>query len=286
MIKNRLGAILLAIVSLVLTQGRLPAQATPAPRVVRKNPYDLLGHVLAPIAAVFCPASPKAAVNQPRALTATLVLDSMTGAPDLLAGTRLEIVVQPPNRILLRVPLAGQSVTVCRDDQEVWIEPRIAAVALPGQPLNPAIPGADPVSANPKKGKRRSGAIAPMVLPFPPQQLAFLPVLFSVKEAPEVEGMRLLDTRLMSELARHLRVEEWSARLFVRPAADGQSRPQLAAIELARPGWHLTVRVESLEYSGELPETTWKPATPDALRLSGSQAKQWIEGIVRQINPS
>ena len=272
------------ITSLITTQARLAAQS-PSPAST-KNPYDLLGRVLIPIASVFCPQLPKNAMKYPRALTVTLVLDSMTGVPAALAGTRLEIVLQPPSHVLLRIPIAGQNVTICRDDQEVWIEPRIAAAVLPGQPLNLPALSVKPASVSSTTGKRHAGAIGPIFLPFPPQQLAFLPVLFKVKEAQSVEGARVLDARLMPELARHLGVEEWAARLFVRPAADAKSRPQLSAVEIARPGWHLTLRVEHLEYPGELPAATWQPVTSDALRLTAPQTKRWLEEIGRQMDSS
>lgn len=252
------------------------------------NPYDLFGRVLTPIVSVFCkPGSSQGtgpAKNRPRALTATLTVQELTGAPGELIGGRVILSVEPPNRAILHFPYNGKTVTICRNDQQVWYEPQGAL-----SEFAPQIPDDAPdATAGPRKARKRKEVVLPPIgLPLPAQQLAFLPVLFSVKDAGEAQGMRILDARFMPELAHSLGVPDWSARLFVRPQGNDPAhpRPELGGLELARPGWHIAVRVESLEYSPELPASTWKPATPEAVFLSGTQAREWIQGVGFQIAP-
>ncbi len=74
----------------------------------------------------------------------------------------------------------------------------------------------------------------------------------------------------MPLLATSLNVEEWSARLFYK----GE---KLTKLEILRPGWRLMVRVERLEFLKTLPPEQWEPATGDVLRLTGEQARRWLE---------
>jgi len=115
-----------------------------------------------------------------------------------------------------------------------------------------------------------------MVLPFPPQYLALLPILFQVKDAGEEHGMRALDVKLMPELAKGLGTEEWKARITVNPAS------QLSQLRILGPGWQLSLRVERLEYATELPIATWQ-APRNALLLNAQQTQLWIQEIGRQV---
>jgi len=226
------------------------------------NAYDLLSRALQPIASVF---SPEAKAH---ALSATLILESMTDLPPELVGARVELLLQPPERLLIRGPYNGQMVTICRDGESVWITPNVPPFAALAN-----LPGA--VSKK-KKKKHVSEGLAPMVLPFTPQQLALLPVLFQVRDAGEDQGLRVLEVRLMSELARSLGVEDWSARLSL----SGVGAP--VRIRVFGPGWSIAVRVEHLEYATQLPAATWEPVG-DAVRLDALQVRQWIDALGLQV---
>ena len=229
--------------------------ASPAP-----NPYDVLSRVLVPIASVFTPDAKQ------HALSATLVLEAMTDLPPELAGTRVELLVQPPDHALLRGLYAGKLVTLCRAGDAVWLAPNTPpfdALAIP----------ADAV----KKKKKHNEGLGQMVLPVPQQQLALLPVLLQAKDVGEERGLRTLEVKLMTELARSLGVEGWSLRLSLSDTS------QPTRLSIIGPGWNLTARVERLEYAASLPDATWQ--TPDnALRLNAQQIQAWADGIERQIN--
>lgn len=240
------------------------------------NPYDLLGRVLTPIAAVFSREAPS-----PRALAVTFVVEEMTGLPAALGQARAELLVQPPDRALLRGVYAGQEAVFCRVGDAVWVTPATPpfdALATPPEPSRTPKPAGTSAAAKAKKKKGNPAGLAPIVLPFPPQQLALLPVLFQVKEGPEEEGLRTLDAKLMPELARGLGVEEWSARITVGPG----EKPVRIRV-LGPGGWSLAVRVERLEYPQNLPAATWE-APEGALRLNARQVARWSDYLGRQID--
>ncbi|MEI6351271.1 MAG: hypothetical protein WCP06_09205 [Verrucomicrobiota bacterium] len=225
------------------------------------NPYEVLSRTLMPIAGVFAPQSAQ------HALSATLVLERMTDLPPEFAGTRVELALQPPEHLLIRGQFQGEPAAVCRVDQEIWLTPGSKLQAL----INP-----EPVK---KKKKKHGEGLAPLVLPFPPQQLVLLPMLFQVKDAGEESGLRVLDVQLMPELARNLGIEQWHARISV----DAEAKP--VRIEVARPDWSIVLKVEQLAYAPELPAATWTaPAGGDVLRLTGAQARQWLDAVIRKLN--
>ena len=226
------------------------------------NPYDLLSRVLVPIASVFSPEAKQ------HALSATLVLEAMTDLPPELAGTRVELLVQPPDHALLRGVYGGKLVTLCRAGEAVWIAPNI----LPSDTLAPP-PVAEPVA---RKKKKHQEGLGQMVLPIPPQQLALLPVLLQAKDVGEEKGLRTLEVKLMAELAHGLGVDGWSARLSLNAAG------QPARLSLLGPGWSLTARVERLEYATSLPAATWQ-APANALNLDAQQIQGWVDVIGRQM---
>ncbi len=230
------------------------------------NAYDLLGQTLAPLAAIFAPASAGAA---PRTMALRLELESLSLlSPEQAAGTSLELEVQPPQRARLRGKWGGQVWTVGRNGQEVWVD---TGGSLP-------LPGSPPEA--PKRGK--GGGLPPIELPFPPQQLLLLPILFQVTDQGTFDGKRVLDLRLMPELARSLKVEGWAARIAVDPGAAGTTdAPRLTRLELAGPQWRGAARVESYTLSANLPESHWE-APPGATRLSGAQAREWAMQLWRK----
>jgi len=233
-------------------------RAQQPPTGASSNPYDVLSRVLVSIASVFSPEAKQ------HALSATLVLEAMTDLPPELVGTRVELLVHPPEHALLRGFYGGKLVTLCRAGEAVWIAPNILpsdALAMP--------PGT-------KKKKKHQEGLGQMVLPFPPQQLALLPVLLQAKDAGEEQGLRTLEVKLMAELAHGLGVEGWSANLSLNAAG------QPARLSLIGPGWSLTARVERLEYATSLPAATWQ-APANALHLDAQQIQGWTDAIERQM---
>ncbi len=237
----------------------LPLRAQQAP--VSSNPYDTLGRVLKPIATVFTPE----ATNH--ALSLSVVLEEMTGVPPELLGARYELLLQPPEHLLLRGVYNGTPVALCRAGNAVWVSPN-------GAPFNDLT---NPPGDAPRHKKKKAQGLEPMVLPFPPQQLALLPILFQVKEVAAVQGLRTLEVRLMPELAKNLGVQEWYAQLTLTPGEKPEH------LRLIGPGWSMAVRIERLESASSLPPETWA-APANAQRLDATQAQAWIEELSRRVD--
>lgn len=225
-----------------------------------ENAYDMVGKALVPLAQVLV--GSESAKN--KALTAQLMLEQATGLPAEEAGRTVDIQLQSPDKIVVRGKVLGEAVTICRDGRQIW--------AYPGSKIDMLadlreLPKADP-----------DFALEPLHLPITDQQLVFLPALFKVRDAGEevVGGVncRVLDLVLMPELARALKAQDWSARLWVRP----DYRP--ARVELIYRQMHAVISIKRLDYSPSLPPETWRPLpteAQDVLVLTPSRYKQLID---------
>ena len=167
--------------------------AAPAARA-GENRYDILGKLLAPFINVLA----KNTKNPHRAMALAARLERLTGAPPELAGTRVELSLQYPDRLLIHGPILGENLTLCRDRQQVWVTPGAKVQAL-----------LDLAATQKKLAKPDPAAqLEPFQLPVPEKQLVFLPVLFQVKDAGsetvDGEACRVLDLGLMPELERSL----------------------------------------------------------------------------------
>jgi hypothetical protein len=86
----------------------------------------------------------------------------------------------------------------------------------------------------------------------------------------------VLDVALMPELARSLKAEQWSARIWVR------SGNQLAQVEVKRPGWNVKVAVDKIEFAPALPASTWEPSvaqSADLIRINAVRYQQILDAI-------
>jgi hypothetical protein len=224
------------------------------PAHARENPYDIFAKVIAPIVKLFA-----ATEKTGGALAAEFSVENA-------ADEKIAIALQCPDRLILRVSIPGEQIALCRNAQEIW--------AFPGGKMKARIgrghlPEADP-----------DFQLAPFRLPVPEKQLVFLPALFQVGDAGDEtvggENCRVLDVSLMPDLARSLRAQEWSARLWV-----GENyRP--VKIEVRGPKQHLAVLVKKLDCAPALPDSTWQPAPDEAsdiLRITPPQFKQLLDAL-------
>ena len=233
-----------------------------------ENRYDLLSKLLLPFANIFT----KDAKTPNRALRLTARLERLTDLPPALVGSRAEIVVQYPDKFLLRAPVLGEELTICRRGQEVWVWPGAKAAAL--------LEAAGAAGKLPKPDPKAQ--FTPFELPVPEKQLALVSMFFQVKdvgaESLDGESCRVLDLFLMPELAKSLREKDWAARVWVR----GDGLP--ARLSVARTGWQMAVRFERLEFSKTLPPETWQPTAEqadDLLRLDAARYGQLLEALLK-----
>jgi hypothetical protein len=104
----------------------------------------------------------------------------------------------------------------------------------------------------------RDFKMKPFKLPIPTKQLVFLPALFQVKPATpaEIDGVtyRGVDFNLMPELARSVKLGEWSGSVWV----DEQTRPVRLAVNKGE--LDVVVRFDKLRFAKNLPAETWAPS--------------------------
>jgi hypothetical protein len=234
----------------------------------RENAYDVLGKALVP----FVKALVALPNMQSHAATATLTLDSATNLPAKEAGDTLQFALESPDKLVLRATLASQSVTVCRNGEKLWAWPGTQIQALiDAQKL----PKADP---DYKLDEIRS--------PVTEKQLVWLPLLFHAEDAGDDavngENCMVLDVTLMPDLARAIKAEEYSMRLWVK--ADYK----IAKIELRKSAdsshvdWKAEISVKGLEYPATLPPETWQPTqaeSADVLQIKPAVYKQLLDAV-------
>ncbi len=232
--------------------------STPLARAL-ENPYDVLGKTLAPFVNLVA----KNSHDPNRALSMQLRVIEATKLSPALVGTSASVDLEYPDKLRLRAPLLGEAVTIGREGQNLW--------AMPGAKIEALIAQAD-LPEPPKKYRLTDWA-----LPIPEQQLVFLPVLFHVEDAGEQmiggENCRVLDVRLMPELAHALKAEAWSARLWVR--ADYKP----AKLDLTQPHWHGVFAFEKVLFAPTLPPETWLPPAGenDVMKLRPQVFKQLLD---------
>ena len=248
----------LVMFGLLTMAARLPAQTV-------ENRYDALAHAILPVLQIFAPESPH------HALVAGGSLAGMTSQPAELQNAAVSLAVQAPDKLLLRLTVNGETCTLARDGQQIWAAPGAKVQALIDQ--IPKLPKPDP-----------DFTLPPMWLPVPEKELALLPILFQVVDAGGVsiagQNYRVLDAAVMPELARSLKIEGWSARLWLR--ADDS----IAQIKVSRPGWQLTVALSQMQMPDSLPDTTWQPAAAEAgdvLKMDAVHFKQLLDAAGREI---
>jgi hypothetical protein len=226
-----------------------------------ENPYDVFGKTIAPFVALFS----KEAAN--RALTADLHIVDATKLHPALAGQAVHLSMESPDKLLLRAPVLGRDIIVCRNDQDIWAAPGSAIEAILSEVELPPPP---------KKYK-----LGKFELPIPEKQLVFLPALFKVTDEGmdtfDAQSCRVLRVTLMPELARSLGVKQWLARIWIRV----DYKP--ARLEIEGPEGTAVLAFDKLEFSRSFPAETWKPAPDqtDVTHLKPVRYKQLLDAVMQ-----
>jgi hypothetical protein len=210
------------------------------------NAYDLFGQVLAPYTQLL------SGGGQNHAVQVIMRVEKTGNAEPRVVGAYITAALEMPDKLRITAPLQGSTITICRKGDEIWAHPASRLKALLGdRAAAEQLPKAD--------SKFR---LEPFQLPVSQQQLAFLPVLFRIKEAEgeSIDGTpcRVLDIQLQKELAKALEVEKSSARLWV----DEQLNPTRVAIRSEQ--GEATLRITKVKFSPELAPIAWEPTLEQA----------------------
>lgn len=193
-------------------------------------------------------------------------IEQGTGIPPEFLNAPAEIALEVPDRLRLSGPVRGERLTLLRVGARLWAEPGATARALldaatAGRSLPPPEPGF---------------ALGDFKLPFPEKQLVFLATIFDVADlgAQQLDGVecRVLDVKLMPEIAAELDGPPWIARLWIGP------EHRLARLTLARKGWHLVLRFDEVQFARALPTATWQ-AADDAMELKAKDYSRFLRAI-------
>jgi hypothetical protein len=255
----------LLITALALFVGAAGAQELPP----RENPYEVIGKILQPFLGVLFTESNGAN----RAAEVELELIEVGGRlSKVMKGATLKAQVQFPDKVRIEAPVLGEQFTVCRNGDKVWAAPGRKVEFLLSSfhvvPKKPAITG------------------TPLALPITAQQAIFLPALFSVPRADvaEVEELngetcRVISAKLMPELGRSLKAEDFQATLWVAPGH------KIRRLQFARRDFSATINVKTLNFLATLPESTWDPSatTADIHRTDTSMLEGLLYAVVNSL---
>jgi hypothetical protein len=226
--------------------------------------YDVFGRALAPIAAAIL-----GSTNSPtRAMVAECRINSGTGPLGAAAGTRMRVAVQAPDRFRVDVVREGLPgpLTACRDGKELW--------AVPAEPMT-----ALAQSAGFDTGKTAPDTVSPPLLPIAldPQMLAFLPVVFDVKDLGMEQDppRRVLEFGLLPQLREAMQAEEFTGRAWI----GEDDRP--ARLVLTTPRGEVDMEIEKMEFADQLAASAWQPSEgQEALRLPASALNELFEKML------
>lgn len=220
--------------------------------------YDVLGKVLTPFLTLFAEDA-----NEGRAMSMAVRIEQMTDLPAALVGAKAEISVEAPDKLRLHGPVLGETLTLVRNGDKIWVHPGAKAKAL----LDAANAGKQLPPAE-KKYK-----LGDFTLPIPAKEMNLLPILFTVKdagsEALDGEPCRVLDLALMPELARSGALAGLTGRVWAR----ANSTP--ARFTVARSDWNIVLRFDRVDFSAKLPASTWEPTSEEAADVLELEPKDY-----------
>ncbi len=241
--------------------------AGPAPS---GNRYDVLSRMLTPMAGVLLggPQSPE------RALTLRATVGQVAGRlPQAIQGATFKALIQYPGRIRVEAPVLGETLTVCRNGNEVWAVPGSRIEFLLGQFHQKPHP------------QQKNGA--PLQLPFTAQQAVLLPALFQLDRAAEMAYVggspcRVISGGLMPEVAKAAKAEDFSAKLWI----CSEFTPK--RIDIRRNDFAMSFLIEELTYGSGFPSTTWQPAagSTDVYKCDAAQLEQLLYVLMNSLQMS
>lgn len=247
---------LCAVALLVLCALELKAAAP-------ENRYDVFSRVIAPFTKVLSPDSSSAG----NSLKLNCIARLAPGAAWLSAlgyngSAPVEITLQSPDKLLVRIHLGETTLTLCRHGHELWIAPSELTQNLAQQlHINLNRPGGDP--------------LPPLQLPFSQTQLMLLPALFKVTDATAEPGQRLLEVEPLPELAKNMPV--FNARLHI-------ANSSLSRMELSAGAFSLDCQITQLEFPKTLPASIWQ-APEASLSISPAVLKMLLEALISEGHP-
>ena len=251
--------------------GTTPAAApTPSGPAPSGNRYDVLSRMITPMAGVLLGGSR----SQERALTLRATVGQVAGRlPQAIQGASFKAQIQYPGRIRVEAPVLGETLTVCRNGNEVWAVPGSKIQFLLGQfKMKP-------------RPQQTNGA--PIQLPFTAQQAVLLPALFQLDRTADVADIggsscRVICGGLMPEIAKAAKAEDFSAKLWICSAYTPKR------IDIRRSDFAMSFLIEELTYGDGFPASTWQPpaGATDVYKCDAAQLEQLLYVLMNSLQMS
>ncbi len=239
----------------------------PAPT---ENRYDVLSKMITPLAGVLLGGQQ----TTDRALSLKATVGQVAGRlPGAIQGASFRAQIEYPGRIRLEAPVLGETVTVCRNGNDVW--------AIPGSKIQILL---DQFQHKPRA---RAKGSAPLQLPFTAQQAVLLPALFQLERGNEVAEInnvpcRVISGGLMPEIAKAARAEDFSSKLWI--CSDYTPR----RIDIRRSDFAMSFLIEEFTYAPAFPASTWQPpaGATDVLRCNEARLEELLYVVMNSLQMS
>lgn len=249
-----------------VTASQAPPQipSSPAPS---GNRYDVLSKMITPMAGVLLGGTQ----TTDRALTLRATVGQVAGRlPQTIKGASFKAMIQYPGRIRIEAPVLGETLTICRNGNQVWASPGSKIQFLLSQFQHKPIP-------KPKNS-------TPLQLPFTAQQAVLLPALFQLEQTSEVADIggipcRVVAGGLMPEIAKASNAEDFTAKLWI--CSDYTPK----RIDIRRNDFAMSFLIEELTYAPSFPATTWQPPqhVQDIYRCDASDLDQLLYVLMNSL---
>ena len=235
-----------------------------------ENRYDVLSKMITPLAGVLL--GGKQTSN--RALTLKATVGQVAGRlPQVIQGATITAQIEYPGRLRMEAPLLGETVTVCRNGNEVW--------AIPGSKIQFLL---DQFRHKPRPNPKGN---SPLQLPFTSQQAVLLPALFQLErgnEVAEINGVpcRVISGGLMPDIAKATKAEDFSSKLWI--CSDYTPR----RIDIHRSDFAMSFLIENFTYSPAFPASTWQPpaGATDVFRCDEARLEELLYVVMNSLQMS
>ena len=232
-----------------------------------ENRYDVLSKMITPLAGVLLGGRQ----SSNRALTLKATVGQVAGRlPQIIQGATITAQIEYPGRIRMEAPLLGETLTVCRNGNQVW--------AIPGSKIQFLL---DQFRHKPRPNPKGN---SPLQLPFTAQQAVLLPALFQLErgnEIAEINGVscRVIAGGLMPDIAKAAKAEDFSSKLWI----CSDSTPK--RIDIRRSDFAMSFLIENFSYSPSFPASTWQPpaGATDVFRCDEARLEELLYVVMNSL---
>jgi len=247
-----------------------PAEPPPPSLPPSENRYDVLSKMIRPMAGVLL--GGEQTTN--RAMTLKATVGQVAGRlPQAIQGASFTARIEYPGRIRVEAPVLGETMTVCRNGNQVWAVPGSKIQFLLGQFQNKPRP------------QPRSGS--PLQLPFTAQQAVLLPALFQLEKSGEIADLggtpcRVISGGLIPEIGKAANAEDFSAKLWI--CADYTPR----RIDIRRSDFAMSFLIGELTYAPKFAPSTWLPPqdATDVFRCDAGRLEELLYVLMNSLQMS